>query len=781
MSSAKVARSASPFPAIPSSLHPGDYEMRDFYDADKPAVVVPNTAPLITPYVGLRARLSQIWINRWTVLLLLVLVRLLLAVQSLDDNLGSARREALSACTGVESMGSAMASMPHYMSQGVNELTATGVETAVNGLMSMLLLSVTGVEELVVFVVNMLTSTYVCLITLAIRGSFGVALELVKDVSDFLNRTLGDVGSEIQKGVEGFSDDLNNFSEVLNSVPKIFGSDSEIPEIDLAGPLDELDNIQIPNKFNEELEKLNSSIPTFDEVRNFTDGVLRTPFELVKKSINETMVAYKFDRSVFPIPQREQMSFCSDNNGINDFFDKLVRLAAKAQKIFIGVLVVAAILVCIPMTYREIWRWRTTRKRAQLLREGAFDPLDVLHIASRPTSSTIGLKVAARFGPARRQILVRWAIAYATTTPALLLLSLGLAGLFACLCQYILLKSVEKEVPALAGQVGEFAGKVVLALNNASEQWAVGVNGVMDSTNREINDEVFGWVNTTTGGVNDTLNAFVDKMSEALNATFGDTVLYEPIKEVLNCLIGLKIAGIQRGLTWVSDNARVDFPRLPNDTFSLGAVASVAADSKEAGDSFLADPSSQATDKITDAVARMVGKIEDSIRTEALISTVLLLLWLVVALGGLTYILSVGCFKRDKTRAEGGDDDHLTRHPDASQSVTTIVTGGGHEGNGKNKGRQGRGPRHSSFLFPHAFRNGPNSAESGSGEEEHYARPLQAEAVLGQHKTGFVGMRTVVVDQHNEPVGGGGAHQTGSHARKSSYGIIDEKPGGTVV
>ena len=493
------------------------------------------------------------------------------------------------------------------------------------------------------------------------------------------------------------------------------------------------------------------------------------------------MVAYKFDRSVFPIPQREQMSFCSDNNGINDFFDKLVRLAAKAQKIFIGVLVVAAILVCIPMTYREIWRWRTTRKRAQLLREGAFDPLDVLHIASRPTSSTIGLKVAARFGPARRQILVRWAIAYATTTPALLLLSLGLAGLFACLCQYILLKSVEKEVPALAGQVGEFAGKVVLALNNASEQWAVGVNGVMDSTNREINDEVFGWVNTTTGGVNDTLNAFVDKMSEALNATFGDTVLYEPIKEVLNCLIGLKIAGIQRGLTWVSDNARVDFPRLPNDTFSLGAVASVAADSKEAGDSFLADPSSQATDKITDAVARMVGKIEDSIRTEALISTVLLLLWLVVALGGLTYILSVGCFKRDKTRAEGGDDDHLTRHPDASQSVTTIVTGGGHEGNGKNKGRQGRGPRHSSFLFPHAFRNGPNSAESGSGEEEHYARPLQAEAVLGQHKTGFVGMRTVVVDQHNEPVGGGGAHQTGSHARKSSYGIIDEKPGGTVV
>lgn len=271
------------FSAVPSALRTDSHELRNFYHGKPDPAPAPITAPHhLTPYLGLRARLSQVWINRWTVLLLLVLVRTLLAVRSLDDSLDSARREAFSACTSVESMGSAMASMPHYMSQGVNELTASGVEKAVNGLMSMLMLSVTGVEELVVFVVNLLTSTYVCLLTLVISGSMQVALDVAKDVTDFLNKTLGDIGNEIQDGVKEFQDGLNKFTSALNSVPKIFGSDSAIPTLNIDGSLQKLDNLELPSTVNEGLEKLNASIPTFSEVQEFTNGVLRLPFEEVK-------------------------------------------------------------------------------------------------------------------------------------------------------------------------------------------------------------------------------------------------------------------------------------------------------------------------------------------------------------------------------------------------------------------------------------------------------------------------------------------------------------------
>ena len=653
MSSARNQQSST-FPAVPPSLSAGDHGTRDYYAAQDTQRPEPHTLPTITPYLGLRARLSQVWINKWTILLLLVLARTLIAIAGLHHDLDSAKREALSACSSVESMGSAMASMPHYMSHGVNEMAANGVEKAVSALMSTLLLAITGVEEIVVFIVNMLTSTYVCLITLAVAGSLHVALQVTKDVSDFLNKALGDIGKDIHKGIDGFQDDFNKFLGGLNSIPQIFGGkQGAIPAIDINGSLDKLDHLQLPPNLNQGLDKLNASIPNFAEVNNFTNSVLRFPFEEVKKLINGS-IHFTFDRSIFPVPQKEKLTFCSENNGISEFFDGLADLAYLARKIFLGVLLVLAILVCIPMTYREIQRWRTIQQRSKLVKDNSQDPLDVIYIASRPYTATAGMKVARTFTSSKKQLLTRWVVAYATSPQALFVLSLAVAGLFSCLCQYILLRTVEKQVPALAHEVGDFAGKVVDKLNNASEAWATGTNQVILSTNNDINHDVFGWVNTSTSAVNGTLNAFVDEMSKALNTTFGGTILYDPIKEVLNCLIGLKIAGIQKGLTWVHDHAHIDFPLFNNQTFSLAGAAALASDDKAtATTSFLADPSNETTDKITGAITRVTDNIADAIRTEALISTVILLIWVSLVLGGVARALFLAC-TREKVRGEGG-------------------------------------------------------------------------------------------------------------------------------
>ena len=647
--------------------------MRDYYnaaqDASRPA---PYTADNITPYLGLRARLSQIWINRWTILLILVLVRVLLAISGLHHDLESAKTEALSACSGVESMGSVMASMPYYMSKGVNELAATGVEKAVNGLMSMLLLSVTGVEELVVFYINLLTSTYLCLITLAVSGSLHAALKVAEDVNDFLNKTLGDIGSGIHKGIDGFQNDLNGFLKGLNSVPKFFGSDSKIPTLDVNSSLDDLDHLSLPPTLDQGLQKLNSSIPTFTDVQNFTDNAIRLPFEEVKKLMSQTMGSFKFNRSAFPVPDKESLHFCSDNNGISDFFDELAKIVTLARRAFIGVLLVLAILVCIPMAYREIRRWRTMQKRAQLVHDNAYEPMDVIYIASRPYTAAAGLQVASKVSSPKKQALARWCVAYGTSTPALLVLSLGLTGLLACLCQIILLKAIEKEVPALANEIGGFAGKVVNSLNNASEQWAIGTNQVITATNNDINHNVFGWVNTTTGAVNKTLNLFVDETTKVLNETFGGTILNDPIQGVFNCLIGLKIAGIQKGLDWVSDHAKVDFPLFPNNTFALGAAAAIDKDSKDqTTENFLAAPGGEATDKITNAVLRVTNHIKDAIRTEAIISTCVLLIWLIIVLIGFARTIFLAC-QRDKSRGEGGSS--FTRDIPLTEPVRPFST-----------------------------------------------------------------------------------------------------------
>lgn len=638
-------------PPFPSA---GDHEMRDYYAAQDAPRPPSQQEHYLTPYLGLRARLSQTWINRWTILLLLVLIRTLLAIAGLDDDLGQARERALSACSSVEDVGSAMASMPHYMASGVNELSAQGIEKAINGLMQMLILSITGIEEIVVFIINMLTQTYICLITFAVGGSLHAAISIAEDVGSFLNSTVKGVGKDLGDAASDFEKAMNGFMSDLDKVGSFFtGKDPKPPTIDLTSEINKLDGLQLPANYDKDLKTLNRSIPTFGQVNNFTKTAIEFPFQEVKKLLNEALPTYTMDRSLFPVPQKQQLTFCSDDNGINEFFDDLVKIELLAKKIFLVTLIILAVLVMVPMAWREIRRFKKEQERARLIKSDAFDPMDAVYIASRPYTSTAGLKLADKFESRRRQTIIRWSVAYATTVPALFVLSLALAGLLGCLCQYILLKTIEKEVPKLENQVIGFADKVINQLDDASKQWAIGTNHVITNTSNKINEDIFGWVNTTTTAVNHTLNVFVDGVMDVLNDTFGGTVLYHPILDVLDCLVLLKIRGIEDGLTWVSDHAHIDFPLLPDNTFSLGTIDKVSGSEANI---LAAGPNNGAADAITGAMYHVTNALEKAVRQEAIISTCVLLIWVIIALVGICRALYV--FFR------GGDDGvYGTRAP----------------------------------------------------------------------------------------------------------------------
>jgi hypothetical protein len=644
----------------PPSAPAGSIEMREFDSNQDPPRSTPHTAPSDTPYLGLRARLSQVWINRWTILLLLILARTLLAIQDINHNVSSARREALSACSDVEAMGSTMASMPHYMSRGVNSLTAAGIDKSVNGLMSLSTLSVTAVEEIVIFVIGMMTNTYLCLITFAVTGSLRSVVNLVDSVQDDVNKLGGQVGDDLGGAMKKFSDAYAKVQDAVKGATFGIGSVS-LPEVpDLSKQIDQVKSFKLPPELTADLKKLNDSLPTFAQVKNATETVLRLPFEEVKKLIDQNLGTYQFNQSLLPVPAKQQLSFCSDDDGINNFFDKLLDLADTAKKIFIAVLVIAALLAMIPMGMREIRRWRHQQERSRIVQDGASDPMDVVYLVSRPYTSTAGLRLARLpansediKNASRGQNLIRWAVAYATTDAALFVLALAVAGLFACLCQFILLRTIEKQVPALSNQVGAFADKVMVQLNNASDQWQIATNSAIKSASDEINHDMLGWVGIATDAVNDTLNTFVDETNKVLDVAFGKTPLREPIQEVLNCLILLKVQGVQKALTWVHDHAHIDFPTLPNDTFSNGALASLSDDS-DSGSSFLSDPDGKASDKVTGAISRVIDYLDSAIRQEAIISSFVLLLYVFVCMCGVGAAFYRAHFTHQKNRGDGG-------------------------------------------------------------------------------------------------------------------------------
>jgi hypothetical protein len=455
--------------------------------------------------------------------------------------------------------------------------------------------------------------------------------------------------SDAQSVLNTLGSALNTLKDSCNVLGNNLCEDiPDVPTLNFTSEINELDNLTLPSSIDDDIEKVNSTIPTFDEVKNLTTTAIEYPFEQLNKLIQTNLGNYSFNSSVFPVPAKQSLSFCGENDGINEFFQKTEDVIIEAKKIFIAILVIFAVLACIPMAWLEIRSWKLTRDRAKIIETGNHDALDVVYLVSRPHTSTYGMKAATWFNNSRHQILVRWIFAYATSIPALVLLALGLAGLFACLCQYILLKAVEKEVPELTAEVTQFADKVIDSLNNASTQWALDANRVINNTNTDLNNDLFGWVNTSTSALNDTLNTFLDKSNEVINATFGGTILYSAVSGIFDCVVELKAESVQKGLTWAQDNAYISLPQLPSNIFSIGANSSI-----NTGDSFLSDSGSTTSNQITEVVSKAIDKIKDGIATEAKISACLVLLWFLLILMGVFRALML-CAKRERARGNGG-------------------------------------------------------------------------------------------------------------------------------
>jgi hypothetical protein len=624
------------WPSVPSSLNHNSFEM---HEKDRPQRAARTSEDLdnhgaVSAFLGVRSRLSQIWINRWTVLLLLVLVRVLILIASLNDDIGTAKVKALHACTKVEDIGSAMASMPHYLSIGVNRLAGEGIEMAVHALVKVIDLILTGVQALILFIVNMFVGTYICLTSALIHGGLDIGIGASHAATDVMNKAIVGITDTLVNNLKGVQDTINSVLGSVNTGASVFGGKIDIPKIDVAKQVDDLRNIRVDDQdFVKTLAAVNNKIPTYDDVEKAAKDALAIPFDMVKTALHNAYGAYSFDTSIFPVANKEALTFCSGNTKINDFFDGLWRLTATAKTAFIAVLVALAVAVCVPMWWLERKKYGRQKRHAYRADVSGTAPMDSAYIITRPTTARFGIWLANRLGfRGERAMLVRWSVAYATSTPALFVLSLAIAGFFSCLCQWILLKAVEREAPALANQVGDFAGEVVTKLENVSVKWAADANGVITGFQGDINDDVLGFVTNATTAVNNTLNVFTSTINDGIGVVFGGTVLDKTVKDIVRCLIGIKLEAVEKGLTWVHDAAHVTLPLFPNDTFSIGAAKSIQGDSDLT--SFLASPSSVTTDEITDAIQHVINFLHNNIVQEALISTGLLLVYVIVVLLG---------------------------------------------------------------------------------------------------------------------------------------------------
>ena len=143
----------------------------------------------------------------------------------------------------------------------------------------------------------------------------------------------------------------------------------------------------------------------------------------------------------------------------------------------------------------------------------------------------------------------------------------------------------------------------------------------------------------------------VDTTITTINTVFDGTPLAEPILDVLNCILLMKIQGIQDGLTFVNENARVQFPRLDNSTFTSFATSNISAQS----------PPQDASSSLVDILNSLVTKWNDAIRLQAIFAGILLAIYVFIV--SLAFTRTIHAVQTtENNRGEGGARRALRTH-----------------------------------------------------------------------------------------------------------------------
>ncbi|GME99745.1 unnamed protein product [Ambrosiozyma monospora] len=214
-----------------------------------------------------------------------------------------------------------------------------------------------------------------------------------------------------------------------------------------------------------------------------------------------------------------------------------------------------------------------------------------------------------------------------TSSTALSLLLLGLAGVTAVVLQFILLKVISNvDTQDLENM---FTNSAKLVTNNISEGidlWVNDTNDYIMLQQDTINDDLVGWVNTSTTAVNTTVSDFVDEMNDKIKDIFGDTTLYDIVQGVVGCVVTRHLENVEKAMTWISDNAHVTFPTIDRDNLTR----TITDDSDGGGElsDKIDDQVKKLQDKFKTVRNKIVKQYKKSLMIELWIALALIFTWL---------------------------------------------------------------------------------------------------------------------------------------------------------
>ncbi|KAJ4483902.1 hypothetical protein J3R30DRAFT_1846957 [Lentinula aciculospora] len=623
------------------------------YDAHSNSYVSTTS---LKPYLELPHLLSLTWLAYPILSLLFIAFRLQLSLASAEDDVANVKADLLASCQAAQKAATAAASMPRYMAIATNEQFVSAVNDSMNAARATLVLALTIMEAIINFIVDIYRSTLLCFVELVVRGALSLAISAVSALNDAVKDVASGIASAIQDSISGANSAITTAIDAINKVNP-FGNIS-IPQIS-SPDLSALNNVSLPSSFQDSLNQLNSSLPTFSQLKDDINAILDTPFELLKKDINDTFAGLSFNSSLLTVPEQNEVSFCDqlDTSVVDDLGQDLIKIA----KIGVIIIILIALLLVGLNCLLEWYKWRCQKAHLQYTREAWSTDPSVTHSkgfgapsvtltdhnllmlqanGAHPLITRIMNQLSARlhFSPSTYTNL-SWFLHYIFHAPALACFLIGFFGLLSVEIQLIAVHPLEAKYAArAAATTTDFSNTIATSMNasmyNQSAAYANNVNSHIDNLQSSINDGLFGWVNGTTTTLNDTLATFYSDIQDAISDAFNGTLLEEPLQEFLACFIGSKVEAIEDALTFLNENLQIDMPRM-NESVLVLSPESINEVSQPIAAAAVGDGS----DDNGGFVGKLVNAYVASLEKERIMFGIFMGLWGVVILMAICILL----------------------------------------------------------------------------------------------------------------------------------------------
>lgn len=569
-------------------------------------------------YLDLSERRSQIYLNRSTIGIALIAIKVWLFRVSLLASLKLAKLYTFSVCSSIEDSLTHAVSLPHYMARSSNYLIEKGLQEGQTAVVKGLNLAVRGVEELIFFTIELTIGTYVCLLTAAVDGSAEIALNATQSVISAANTTVISLADDIEDGLNGLTNVVNRVISAADKVESFFtgstNADDETRKVNLT--IQALKDWHIPDTINQKLASID--LPDFQDVENSTKKVIGLPFDRLQQKISQFEMNFSND-SMY-VPPLQSVSLCSDNERLQNFFHSAALDVRRVSLILFVLFLLSAALMCVYCFLAETRQWRRKEVAVQNTLSSQVTRTSLLQFAetvSHPMVTRVGELVSPRCKYPQK---LRWVLMYGLSPVALTVLQLSAIGVLAVVLQFIMLSVLKTAFRDFKNEIRSVGTDAIGLLDFSVSNWTASTNAYITSKESDINRNVLGWVEEATSSVNSTVVEFMSEMDSKIQLVFEDTPLYHPIKAVVGCVLENKLIKISEGLTWVHNEANVKFPRV-NGT---QVFESEASDS----DGSLTGLVFKTEEKLSSVLTQLEERYRDSLAIELAISLTLFGLWL---------------------------------------------------------------------------------------------------------------------------------------------------------